>query len=111
MKRKYGNYHLVLKEDCVRQIQKRMGSNMRKYKIDVKEKLPNEGTVGSRGILTDAVTDNFHNYYGEAIRNNKNSVHKIKDAISVICYHCILCENEPLSQKHYLCLKDTASLY
>ena len=79
--KQYGNDYLVLKEDCVRHIQKRMGSNSRKYKKDAKGKLSDECTVGGRGRLTDAVTENFQNYYGAAIRSNKNSVRKVKVAI------------------------------
>ena len=66
------------------------------------------GTVRGRGRLTDAVIDNFHYYYGPAMRSNKNSLHKIKDTISAIYYHYILCENKPLSQ-YYLCPKGSAS--
>ena len=77
-------------------IQKRMGPTLRKYKRDVTGKLSNGGTVGGRGRLTDAVIDNSQNYYGAAIRNNNNSVNKIKNAIWAIYYHCILFENEPL---------------
>ena len=39
------------------------------------------GAVGSRGRQTDAVIDNFQNYYGAVKRNNKNFVRKTKDAI------------------------------
>ena len=99
-KKIYGNDYLVLKEDCVGHIQKRMGSYLRKYKRDVKGKLSDEGTVGDRGSVTDAVIDKFQNYYGAAKINNKNSLNKINDALWAIYYHRILCENEPLSQQH-----------
>ena len=62
-----------------------------------------------RGRLTDAVIDNLQNYYRAAIRNNKSSLHKMKDAIWAICYHCILCKNEPLTQQHYFCPKGSTS--
>ena len=97
MKKKYGKDYLVLKEGCVGHIQKRMSSKLRMYKRGVRGKLSGGGTVGGRGRLTDTVIDNFQNYYGAAIRNNKNSLHEMKDGIWVIYYHCILCENEPLS--------------
>ena len=96
MKKKIYNDYLVLK-DCVEHSQKKMGSNLRKYKRDAKRKLSDGGRVGGRGRLNDAMTDNFQNYYGAAIRNNKISVHKMKDAIWAIHYHCILSENKPLS--------------
>ena len=74
----------------------------------MKGKFSDGGTVGGRGRLTDAVIDSFQNYCGAAIRN-KNSVHKIKDAIWVIYYHYIFCENGPMSQQFYLCPKVSAS--
>ena len=86
-----------------------MSPTLRKYKRDVTRKLSNGGTVGGRGRLTDAVIDNSQNYYGAAIRNNNNSVNKIKNAIWAIYYHCILCENEPLWEEHYLCPKGSTS--
>ena len=95
---KYGNNYLLLKEDCVGHAERRMGSNLKKYKRDMKGKLSDGATEGGQGRLT----DNFQIYYGAAIRNNKNSLHKIKDAIWTIYYYCILVENEPLSQQHYL---------
>lgn len=49
------------------------------------------------------------NYFGAAISNNKNSLHKTKNTIWTINYHCILYENEPLSQQNYLCPKGSAS--
>ena len=97
MKKKYGNNYLVLKENCMGHIRKTMGTNLRKYKRDVKGKLSDGGTVGGRSRLTNAGIDNFQNHYGAAIKNNKNSLHKMKDAIWTIYYHCMLCENEPLS--------------
>ena len=76
---------------------------MRKYKRDKEEKLSDGGTAGGRGRLADAVVDIFQNYYGAAIRNERGSKNKLKDAIWTINYHCILCENEPLLQQHCLC--------
>lgn len=79
-----------------------MGSNLSKYKRDAKRKLSDGGRAGGRGRLNDAMTDNFQNYYGAAIRNNKISVHKMKDAIWAIYYHCILSENKPvITHCHY----------
>ena len=46
MKKKYGNDYLVFKEDCVGRIQKRIGTNLRKYKRDMKGKLSDDVTVG-----------------------------------------------------------------
>ena len=54
-------------------IQKKLGSDFRRYKGNAKGKLSHGGTVGR---LTDIVIDNFQNYYDAAIRSNKNAVMK-----------------------------------
>ena len=38
LKEKYPNQYVVVKEDCIEHIRKRMGSNLRKYKIEKKSK-------------------------------------------------------------------------
>ena len=38
LKEKYPNQYVVVKEDCIGHIRKRMGSNLRKYKIEKKSK-------------------------------------------------------------------------
>ena len=78
--KKYGNNYLVLNENCARHIWKRMGSDLRNYKRNAKEKLSYEGTVGGGGKFTEEVIDNFQNYHGTPIRDNKNAVLKMKDA-------------------------------
>lgn len=80
-----------------RYIQRRVGLILRKYKRDKEEELPDGGTAGGRGRLADAVVDIFQNYYGAAIRNERRSKNKLKDAIWTINYHCILCENVRMS--------------
>ena len=82
--KKYGNNYLVLNENCARHIWKRMGSDLRNYKRNAKEKLSYEGTVGGGGKFTEEVIDNFQNYHGTPIRDNKNAVLKMKDAIWAI---------------------------
>ena len=82
--KKYGNNYLVLNENCAGHIWKRMGSDLRNYKRNAKEKLSYEGTVGGGGKFTEEVIDNFQNYHGTPIRDNKNAVLKMKDAIWAI---------------------------
>ena len=82
--KKYGNNCLVLNENCAGHIWKRMGSDLRNYKRNAKEKLSYEGTVGGGGKFTEEVIDNFQNYHGTPIRDNKNAVLKMKDAIWAI---------------------------
>ena len=100
----YGEEYLIIKEDCVGHIQKRMGTGLRSYKNKNKGmKLADGGSVGGRGRLTDSVIDSFQNYYGYAIRNNNNNVKGMQDAVWAIFHHCILGENEPVERQHRLC--------
>ena len=102
--KKFGDKYLVLKEDCIGHIQKRMGTNLRSYKNKNKgKKLADGGTVGGRGRLTDAVIDSLQNYYGYAIRNNTNDIEKMEKAIWAIFYHSIQGENEPCEIQHQFC--------
>ena len=59
-----------------------MGSNLIKCKRHAKAKLSGGSTVGGQGRFTEAVIDNFRNYHGAMIRNNKNAVHKMKEMLS-----------------------------
>ena len=53
MFKKYGDEYIVVKEDCVGHIQKRMGTNLRTLKKNPKGKKLSDGlTVGGRGRLT-----------------------------------------------------------
>lgn len=99
----YGDSYKVVKEDCVGHIQKRMGSNLRTYKKNMKGKKLSDGVgVGGRGRLTDAFVDKLQNYYGSAIRNNSSNLQGMQDAIWAIFHHCIT-GSEPLSEQHKLC--------
>ena len=110
MQEEYGDEYIVVKEDCIGHIQKRMGSNLRRYKNKNKGKLSDGGTIGGRGRLTDAVIDNFQNYYGAAIRNNAKSIENMVNAIWAIFHHSILSENnEPLFQQHRFCPQGAVS--
>ena len=102
--KKFGDGYLVLKEDCIGHIQKRMGSNLRNFKNKNKgRKLADGGTIGGRGRLTDAIIDSLQNYYGYAIRNHTNNIEGMKKAIWAIFYHCIQGENEPDEVQHQFC--------
>ena len=59
--------------------------------------MSDRGPAGAQGKLADAVVDILQNHYGAAIRNERRSIHKLKDAIWTINYHCILCENVIMS--------------
>ena len=103
---KYGSTYLVLKEDCIGHIQKRMGNNLRAYKRNVKgSKLADGSTVGGKGRLTDVVIDSLQNYHGFAIRANSNKLQKMQEVVWAIYYHAILGKNETLAVQHKFCPK------
>ena len=69
-----GNY-VVVKEECVGHVQKRMGSCLREPEHKRKgEKLSDVKVLGGKGRLTDKIIDKIQNYYGEAIRNNTGDI-------------------------------------
>ena len=108
--KEFGEGYLVLKEDCIGHIQKRMGTNLRSYKNKNKgRKLADGGTVGGCGRLTDAAIDSLQNYYGYAIRKNTNDIEKMTKAIWAIFYHSIQGENEPYEIQHQFCPQGESS--
>ena len=103
---KYGPEYLVLKEDCIGHIQKRMGNGLRSYKKGAKGlKLADGGNVGGRGRLTDVVIDSFQNYYGYAIRANTNNLEKMQNSVWAIYFHSIEGSGETLEEQHKYCPK------
>ena len=104
MFKQYGEEYLVIKEDCVGHIQKRMGTSLRKYKSQKRgSKLQDGFSVGGRGRLSDAVIDTFQNHYGNAIRKNSQDINEMQKAIWAIFYHSILGKDETLFQQHKFC--------
>ena len=79
---KYGDTYEVTKEECVGHVQKRLGTALRKYKNDMKSKRLSDGKgVGGKGRLTDKVTDKMQNYYGKAIKENKEDLKGMQTTI------------------------------
>ena len=77
----YGDLEIV-KHDCVGHVQKRLGTQLRTLKKSGKR--DREGKVvrfGGKGRLTDSVIDAFQVYYGGAIRNNKNDLQGMEQAM------------------------------
>ena len=69
----YGSDIVVEKKECVRHIQKRMGTRLRKLTASFAKKDLSDGKkIGGKGRLTDQIIDTLHNFYGLAIRQNKN---------------------------------------
>ena len=107
---RYGAEYVIMKEDCIGHIQKRMGNNLRTYKNNAKgSKLADGCSVGGRGRLTDVTIDSLQNYYGYAIRANSNNLQKMQDAVWAIYYHTILGQKETLAVQHKYCPKGNES--
>ena len=103
---KYGDTYEVTKEECVSHVQKRLGTALRKYKNDMKDKKLSDGKgVGGKGRLTDKVIDKMQNYYGKAIRENKGDLKGMQTSISAILNHMVKSEKVSLKQQHKHCPK------
>ena len=106
----YGERYMIVKEDCVGQIQKRMGTALRKYKKDTKNgKLADGKGVGSKGRLTDAMIDEIQGLYGKAIRSNKGNLQGMKDAVWALFNHKISSSTASLKHQHRFCPKGSES--
>eukprot|EP00112_Aurelia_sp_Birch-Aquarium-sp1_P016878 Seg3860.2 transcript_id=Seg3860.2/GoldUCD/mRNA.D3Y31 product="hypothetical protein" protein_id=Seg3860.2/GoldUCD/D3Y31 len=78
----YGDGVEIVKKECVGHVKKRLGTRLRKLKTNYgKKKLSDGKSIGDRGRLTDRKIDTMQNYYGCAIRKNKNNLDgMVKDA-------------------------------
>ena len=86
----------VTKLECVRHVQKRMGSRLRSQKKrSGKNHLDGGKPIGGRGRLTENEIDSMQVYYGKAIRNNTHSVKAIQDAIWAIWHHMQSTDENP----------------
>eukprot|EP00794_Sanderia_malayensis_P002897 gene2897-3348_t len=71
----YGPDVSIEKKECVGHAQKRLGKRFRNFKSNFgNRKLKDGKTIGGKGRLTKKVIDKMNNYYGLAIRQNKNNL-------------------------------------
>ena len=70
----------VQKKECVGHVQKRVGTRLRKLKRDVKG-------LGGKGRLSDKIIDRLQNYYGVAVRSNKNDLSGMQRSIMAALCH------------------------
>lgn len=97
-----------MKKECVGHVQKRMGSQLRKVKENMRGKKLSDGKpLGGKNRLTDAVINTLTVYYGNAIRANSLSVDNMRTAIWAIWYHKASTDDHP---QHYFCPKGLDSL-
>ena len=80
-----------------------MGTRLRNLKKNSdKKKLDYGKTIGGQERLTGKVIDQLTTYYGNAIRDNTDSVEDMKNAIWATYYHKISTDQSP---QHHLCPK------
>ncbi|GFT91525.1 uncharacterized protein TNCV_3903261 [Trichonephila clavipes] len=93
----YGDDHLIQKIECLHQMQKRMGTRLKKLKLVYgKKKLSDDKTIGGKGRLTDNLIDNLAHYYGNAIRCNSTSVKETRKAIWAVRGYSCRADDEPM---------------
>ncbi|XP_065066739.1 uncharacterized protein LOC135692514 [Rhopilema esculentum] len=99
----YGEEVTIVKKECVGHVQKRLGTRLRKLKTTyTKRKLADGKAIGGRGRLTDKMIDTMQNYYGLAIRKNKNNLIGMANEVKASLYHLASSEETP---QHHLCPK------
>lgn len=97
----YGQQIIIKKIECVGHIQKRMGTQLRNLKKTLSGKKLEDGKgIGGYGRLTDALINKLQIYYGNAIREHKDSVDDMRRAIWAIWYHVGSTDSDP---QHYAC--------
>lgn len=93
----------IEKIECVGHIQKRMGTRLRKLKSQMAgKKLSDKKTIGGKGRLTESVIQKITSYYGNAIRENKNDLFKMRRSIWAIWMHMVSTDSDP---QHFFCPK------
>lgn len=88
----------VSKIECVGHIQKRMGTRLRKLKQT--QKCSDGKSVGGKGRLTDKLIDKLTVFYGNAIREHKDSLSDMRKAIWAVYFHTRSTDADPL---HHFC--------
>ena len=91
----------VEKLDCVGHVQKRLGTALRRLKLQYKgQKLSDGKTIGGAGRLTDSLINSLQNYYGNAIRSHKGNLELMVKAVHATLLHSNSSDETP---RHHLC--------
>ena len=97
----YGETFIINKLECVRHIQKRLVYRLRTLRQTYKSKKLSDGKgISGKGRLTDRAINLLQNYFGMAIRQNRD-VPSMKKAIGAVLFHCS--ESECDEQCHLFC--------
>lgn len=103
----YGLDVSIEKLECVGHVQKRLGSRLRRLKTENKGKKMSDGKLSSgQGRLPDHEIDPLQNYFGQAIRNNSETLAQMKTAIWATFFHKASTDEKP---QHGLCPKGATS--
>lgn len=87
----------IHKLECVGHVQKRMGARLRKLKLEYKSKKLEDGrSLSGKGRLTDAIINKLTVYYGNAIRQNADSLENMRKAVWAVYFHTRSTDLEPL---------------
>lgn len=91
----------ITKIECVGHVQKRMGTRLRNLKNTMKgRKLEDGKTLGGKGRLTDEEIGKIQQYYGNAIRENKGDLVKMREAVWAVYFHKRSSDKNPM---HHFC--------
>ncbi|XP_025087597.1 uncharacterized protein LOC112560178 isoform X2 [Pomacea canaliculata] len=82
----YGNKNID-KLECVGHVQKRVGTILRNLKKCTKEILSDGKELGGKGRLTEVAIDKLQCYYGNAIREHKQDIVKMREAVWAVYFH------------------------
>lgn len=97
----------IVKEECVGHVQKRVGTNLRNLKKELRGKKLEDGLpIGGRGRLTDKMIDRLQAYYGMAVREHRGDLQGMCKAIWASIMHRVSTQEKP---QHQFCPTGTDS--
>ena len=103
----YGPDVFIEKKECVGHVQKRLGTRLRKLKASFgNRKLKDGKSIGGKGRLTNKIINKMQNYYGLAIRKNRNNLKGMTNDVMAGLYHIASSDADP---QHSLCPKGNES--
>ena len=92
----YGDACVVEKLECVGHVQKRIGTRLRKLKTSYGNRNLDDGKkIGGKGRLTNKQIDDIQNFFGNAIRGNKNNLEGMRKSIWSIYFHKLSTNEQP----------------
>ena len=94
----YGDDTVIVKEECINHVAKRLGTALRKLSTQSKKK---GVTLGGRGWgkLTHSAIVKLTAYFGVAIRAHPNNLDDMTDAVFATDYHAISTDDTPQHER------------